>query len=267
MKRLHPVARKEEIPIDIEIAAIVPVRLRAQRLNHMRLVQVFGDPVQLLIAETAVIGALDADVVGVLAGPLVGPDDGVVAVDGGGDAGPDAAGIVAGLDEGFAAGKGVVHGSTFAFVEDGGPAAVAAGHGAVPVVLSQAVDETVANKDGFEINVALLEGEDLGSEDGNIVAGVGFAGDVEVLVGILRELLEEEGEKGKDVFAGGDSVGDGGAAVGEANVDGLVEKDDTGVGIPAVGVVDEVEILIDGCRTEFKEKTGEGGTARATVDP
>lgn len=135
MKRLHPVACEQEIAVDVEVAAVVAVGLGPQRFNHVRLVQVFGDPVQLFVAEAVAAGTLLADVVGVLAGPLVGADDGVIAVDGGRDAGPDAPGAVAAFDERFATGQRVVHGFACAFVDDGGPAAAAAGHGAVVVVL------------------------------------------------------------------------------------------------------------------------------------
>lgn len=76
----------------------------------------------------------------------------------------------------------------------------------------------------------------MGGEDGDVVACVGFACDVEVLVSVFGKLFEEEGEESVNVFAGGDGVGDGGAAVGEADVDGLIEEDDAGVGVPAVGV-------------------------------
>jgi len=55
---------------------------------------------------------------------------------------------------------------------------------------------------------------------------------VEVLLGVLGELLEEEGEECVYVLAGGYGVGDAVAGVGEPNVDRLVEKDDTGVGVP-----------------------------------
>lgn len=135
MKRLHPIPRKQEISINVKIATIISIRLRSQRLNHFRLVQVLSDPVELLVAQAASIGAFDADIVGVLARALIGADDGVVAVDACGDAGPDAAGAVAAIDEGFAAREGVIHALAFAFAKDGGVAAIAAGHGAVVVVL------------------------------------------------------------------------------------------------------------------------------------
>ena len=172
VERLHPVAGKEEISIDVEIAAVVAVGLDSQGFDNVGLVQVFGYPAQLLVAEAVAASAFVPNIVRVLTGPLVGADDGVVAVDACGDAGPDASGAVAAFDEGFAAGKGVIHGFAFAFVEDGGPAAIAAGHWAVVIVLCQAVGQTVAYKDGFEIDVALLEGKDLRGKDRNVVPSV-----------------------------------------------------------------------------------------------
>lgn len=75
-------------------------------------------------------------------------------------------------------------------------------------------------------------GKDLGGEDGDVVAGVGLAGDMEVLVSILWELLEEKGEQSVDVLACSNGVADGAATVGEADIDRLVEEDDRRVCIP-----------------------------------
>jgi hypothetical protein len=55
---------------------------------------------------------------------------------------------------------------------------------------------------------------------------------VEVLLGVLGELLEEEGEKGVDILASRPGVADGLAAVGVADIDGLVEEDDGSVTVP-----------------------------------
>ncbi len=135
MEWLHPIAGKQKVPIHVEIAAVVPIGFRSQCFQHMRLVQILGDPIQLLVAETTTVSALNPDIIWVLAGLLVGANDGVVAVDAGGNAGPHASRAVAAFDEGFAAGQRIVHGLAFTFAEDGRPAAVAAGHGAVVVVL------------------------------------------------------------------------------------------------------------------------------------
>lgn len=96
---------------------------------------------------------------------------------------------------------------------------------------------------------------------------IGFTCDVEILVGVFGEGLEEQGKEGIDVFAGGDGVGDGRAAVGKAGIDGLIEEDDASVGVPAVGVLDDVEIFINERGTKFEEEPGEGGAAWSAVDP
>ena len=45
MERLHPITRKLEPAVDVEIATVVPLRLGAQCLENLGLVQPFGDPV------------------------------------------------------------------------------------------------------------------------------------------------------------------------------------------------------------------------------
>lgn len=146
MERLHPIARDQKVTVDFEVAAVVAVCLGPESFEDVWLVQVFRDPVQLLVAQASPVGTLDADIVRVLSRALVRAYDGVVAVNGSGNAGPDAATIVAAFDEGFAAREGVVHGLAFALVENGGPASVAAGHGAVVIVLGQSVREAVADE-------------------------------------------------------------------------------------------------------------------------
>ena len=95
--------------------------------------------------------------------------------------------------------------------------------------------------------------QDLRRENGNVVAGVGLAGDMKVLLSVLGELLEEEGEQGVDVLACSDGVGDAVAGVREADVDGLVEEDDVRVGVPAVFVVGEVAPFVcDAAWAEFE---------------
>ena len=53
------------------------------------------------------------------------------------------------------------------------------------------VGQAVADQDRLEVDVAVLVGEDLRGEDGNVVTSIRLASNVEVLLGILRELLEE----------------------------------------------------------------------------
>jgi len=205
--RLHPVALEQEVAVDVEIAGLVVGDLCANGLHDLLLVEVALYPVKLVVAE-AVAAAWLAHVVYVLAGALVRANHSVVTVDGSGHAGPDGLGLVAVLDQAGAARVGVVHGGALALAKDGGPATITAGHGAVVLVLGEAIGQTVADEDGLQVDVALLVRENLGREDGDVVPGVRLARDVEGLLGVLGELLEEEGEQGVDVLAGGDSVAD-----------------------------------------------------------
>lgn len=59
---------------------------------------------------------------------------------------------------------------------------------------------------------------------------------MEGLLGVLGEFFEEEREQGVDVFSSGEGVGNRAGAVGVADVDGLIEEDDGGVGVPGVRV-------------------------------
>lgn len=232
VERLHPVTLEQEVAVDVEVAAVVAGDLGTNSLHDVGLVEVLGDPAKLSVAEVAAVLALATDIIDVLTSALVRSQQGVVAVDGGRDTGPDALRVVAALNQIGAARVGVVHSLTLALAEDGRPATITAGHGPVVLVLGQAIGETVTNEHRLEVDVALLVGENLRSEDGNVVAGVGFTSNVEVLLGILGELLEEEGEQGVNVLAGGDRVADGTATVRVADVDGLVKEDDRGVGVP-----------------------------------
>ncbi|GJC86760.1 hypothetical protein ColLi_09599 [Colletotrichum liriopes] len=256
VERLEPIACEEEVAVDVEVAAVVAVDLGTEGILDLILVEVLADPAKSRVAEVAAVLALAADVVDVLAGALVGADEGVVAVDAGGNARPDTAGVVAVLDQALAAGESVVHGLAFALVEDSGVATLAASHGTVVAVLGPAVGQTVTDQDALQVDVAVLVGENLRGENGNVVAGVRLAGNVEVLLGVLGELVEEEGEQGVDVLAGGDRVGDGGAGVGVADVDGLVKEDDRGIVVPRPFVVDDLELLVTAVLLDLVDAEG-----------
>ena len=79
--------------------------------------------------------------------------------------------------------------------------------------MSEWISETVSDKNRLEVDVALSVGQDLRSEDGDVVAGIRFSSNVEVLLGILWELLEEESEKSVDILSGGNSVANRSTAV------------------------------------------------------
>lgn len=74
--------------------------------------------------------------------------------------------------------------------------------------------------------------QNLRGEDRDVVASVGLSGNVERLLGVLRELLEEESQKSVDVLASSDSVANRVVAVGETDVNGLVKEDDRCVCVP-----------------------------------
>ncbi len=90
---------------------------------------------------------------------------------------------------------------------------------------------------------------------------------MEILLSVLRVLLEEQSEKSIDVFAGSHSIADGASAIREAGIDGLVQKDNRSVIIPRVWIVNYVAVLINRRWPKLKEKTGERRAPRTTVDP
>jgi hypothetical protein len=109
--------------------------------------------------------------------------------------------------------------------------------------------------------------QDLRGKDRDIVASVGLASDVEVLLGIFRELLEEQGQQSIDVLASSNSVANTAAAVRVTNVDGLIQEDDRSIGVPGVVVVDKLNLAVHRGWAELHEETGQGRAARAAVQP
>jgi hypothetical protein len=79
--------------------------------------------------------------------------------------------------------------------------------------------------------------------------------------------VEEEGHESVNVLAGSNSVADRAATIRVADVDRLVEEDDGSVVVPCVRVVNNLNLLVDGGRSQLEEETGEGGAAWATVEP
>jgi len=244
VERLHPVTLEEEISVNVKVAAVVARDLGTESLHDFLLVEVLAYPVKLVVAE-AVAATLLAHIVWVHAGLLVWANDRIVAVDGSWNARPDALAVVAVLDEGLAAWESVVHGLALLLVENSWPSTVTAGHWAVVVVLGVAIGKTVTNEDGLQVDVALLVGENLGSKDWDVVTGVRLTSNVESLLGVLWELLEEQGHQSIDVLASCDSVADGAARVGVTDVDWLVKEDDRGIGVPRAWVVDNLALLVD----------------------
>jgi hypothetical protein len=265
--RLEPISVKEEVTVDVEVARVITIDLSADGIAHALLAKVFADPAHARVAQVACVLALAANIINILAGALVRADHGVVTVDRGGDANPGALAVVARLDHALATVQGVVHGLTGALVNNSGVASVTASHRAVVLVLSKAISETVTDQDRLEVDVALFVGEDLRSHDGDVVTSVGLASNMEVLLGVLRELLEEQCEESVDVLGSSNGVADRGATIGVANVDGLVKEDNRSIVVPGEVIVDGLDILADGAGAKFEEQSSEGRASRTTIQP
>lgn len=191
VERLHPVTVEQEVAVDVEVAAVVAIDcLNAKGLHNILLVQVLVDGGKARVAEAASL-AVNANIVRVAARLLVGANHLVVAVDGGGDAAQPALALVAAGNHGLAPGQGVVHALALALVKNSIVATITAGHGAVVRVLRVRISQAIADEDGLQVDVAVLVGQNLRGEDGNVVAGIRLASNVKVLLGVLRELLEE----------------------------------------------------------------------------
>jgi hypothetical protein len=258
---------EEEVAVNIKVARVIAVNFGTESLTHALLVEVLGNVAHALVAKVGGVLALAADIIDVLAGALVRGKQSVVAVDRGWDTDPGALAIVAGLDHGQTAGKSVVHGLAGSLVEDSWVTTFTASHGAVVLVLSQAIGQTVTDQHRLQVNVAVLVRQDLRSEDGDVVASVGLASDVEVLLGVLGELFEEQGQQSIDVLASSDGVTDTAAAVRVANIDGLVQEDHGSIGVPGVVVVDKLDLAVHRARAKLQEETGQRRAAGATVQP
>ena len=87
--------------------------------------------------------------------------------------------------------------------------------------------------------------EDLGGEDRDVVTGVRLAGNVESLLGVFWELLEEQSHKGVDILSSRNSVADLATRVRVADVDGLIQEDHRGIGVPGEGVEVKAYLLVD----------------------
>jgi hypothetical protein len=80
---------------------------------------------------------------------------------------------------------------------------------------------------------------------------------MEVLAGVLGELVEEETEKGIDIVAGILGVVHTAITVRVTDADRLLEEDDGGIGVPSVGVVNGLDRIGDVRGSELEEETDE----------
>jgi len=172
--RLHPVALEQEVAVDVEVAAVVRVDLCTDGLHDFLLVEVRGDPVDLIVAK-AVAAAGAANIIDILAGALVWANHSVIAIDRGRNTAPHRLRVVAVLDQASTAGIGVIHRLALALIKNSRPATLTTGHGAIVLILSKAVGKTITNKDRLEVDVALFVRENLRGKDGDIVSSIGLS--------------------------------------------------------------------------------------------
>lgn len=237
VERLHPVAIEQEISVNVEVAAVVAIDcLNAKGLHDVFLVQIFVDRGKTGIAETTSF-AVYANIVWITARLLVGADHLIVAVNGGWHTAEPALTLVAASNHGLTSGQGVVHALALALAENSIVATVTAGHGAVVRILGVRIGQAVADENRLQVDVAILVRQNLGREHRDVVTSIRLAGDVEVLLGILRELLEKQGQQGVDILASSTSIADCVAAVGVADVDWLVKENDGGIAVPRAWVI------------------------------
>ena len=145
MERLHPVTSKQEVAVDIEVAAIIALDLHSKCFPNLWLVQPLANIAELRVTEIATIFAFPADVIDVLSSSLIWTHHSIVTVDGGGNAGPDAFAVITALNERLATRKSIVHSLAFAFAQNGFPSTFPTSHGSVVCVLRKTIGETVAN--------------------------------------------------------------------------------------------------------------------------
>ena len=172
---------------------IIAVNLCAKGFHNLWLVEPFVDPSKLSVTERSIF-AWNTDIVRVLSCSLVGSDDGIVAVDSRRNTWPDTLAIVTAFNEWLASRERVVHSLTLAFFYNGWPATIAASHRPVVFVLREAVGKTVTDQDRFQIDVSLLVTHNLRREYGYVMSRIRLSGNMKILMGVLREQLEKEGE-------------------------------------------------------------------------
>jgi hypothetical protein len=252
---LGPIAIEQERTVYIGIAAIVRLNLGTHSLHDRRLVEVFRDPLGLGIAQVRLVLALLTNIVNVVPRLLEGAKHGVVTVDGARNTVPGALRVVAALNERLASGEGIVHGLARALVQNRSvfAAVIATSHGTIVSILRLWVRQAVSDGNTLEVDVAVLVRQDLGCENGDVVAGIRLTRDVEGLLGVLWEVVEEESQKGVDILARSDGVGDRSSAVRVSGVDGLVNEDDGGIAVPRVVVELELALRIDAGGSQFHE--------------
>lgn len=188
---LHPVTSEHEITIDLPVAAFIAMDFNSKSLDSLWLIQPLRNPCKGLITQVVAILALHTDVIRVETSLLVGQDERIVAVNGCRNALPGALRVITSLDKLLTPLKRVIHRFAVLLTQNGRVTAITTSHWAVVSILSILICQAIADKNALEIDVAILVGENFRSKGRNVMSAVGLACDVEVLLGIFRELMEE----------------------------------------------------------------------------
>lgn len=130
-------------------------------------------------------------------------------------------------------------------------------------------NQTVTDGGTSELNPGVVLGDNLSTDGGDVVTCIRFTSDEELStlefsetgVETLQELPEIVSDLG---FVVGEFV-EADSAV--ASTDGLVNKNDVGVGVPRVGVGGESEIIVDLVGTIFGKETSDGRATGTTIQP
>jgi len=156
VERLHPVTLEKEVSVDIKVAAVITANFNTKLLLNIGSVQEVADPAKSRVAQVAAVFAFATDIINVLSSSLVRSDECVVAVNACWDAGPNALAVIAVLDQALATRKSVIHSLTFALVENGWVSTLSTSHWSVVFVLCESIGQAVTDKDGLQVDVALL---------------------------------------------------------------------------------------------------------------
>lgn len=130
-------------------------------------------------------------------------------------------------------------------------------------------NQTVTDGGTSELNPGVVLGDNLSTDGGDVVTCIRFTSDEELSTLVFSETGVETLQELPEI------VSDLGFVVGEfveadsavASTDGLINKNDVGVGVPRVGVGGEGEIVIDLVGTIFGEETSDGRATGTTIQP
>lgn len=138
------------------------------RVKHQA--NLLRDPAHLRIAKVVGIFTLSANIIDIQSGALIRANQSVVTVDGCRDTRPHGLRVIAVLDHTSTTRIGTVHSIALRVTQSRRVSTSTTSHGAVVLVLGEAIGKTVANENRLKVDVALLVRENLGGELRDIVS-------------------------------------------------------------------------------------------------